>query len=192
MVTRKRAIFAIAVLIAAICMVAWVHRRPPALTYLRPEIVNNLSVTLADGTALPTEIGVTESLVIVIRFVPTDALPSLDSAVYAFILNEYQHYSDKNDVVEVHRQFPEGIGSPVTFVSQRDGVSVNIAPPAPPPGAGYDQWCSWINPRSFEFHRECGKPLELDLWLFPRHDRGTVRPPGIWFFRHRFQLKINS
>lgn len=191
MVTERRNVIgmAICVSVAVICMAWWWYRKPDPLSYLKPSLVTDLSVTLADGSPLPSEIGMNDKFVVLIRFRPTDQMQVLQDAAYFYVRNEGQYHSDKIDFIEVFRQFPTGEGPPVSFIDQVKGITVNVAPPPPARDVPYQQWCAWFNAGSFEHHRQPGLPLEIDLWLFPKRDATTTIPPvGNWFFRHKFRL----
>ena len=170
-------------------LVWWAYRKPDPMTYFQQSQVTDLTVTLADGSPLPFEMKPDDRFVVLIRFRPTDQVPELQDSAYFFVLNEKQHHSDKLDVFEVYRQYPQGAERPVTFTVQEKGSEVNVAPPPPARDALYQQWCAWITPKSLEHHTQPGRTLEMDLWLYPKRDPAdTTRQTGIWIFRHLFQL----
>ncbi|MBC8113669.1 MAG: hypothetical protein H7062_04785 [Candidatus Saccharimonas sp.] len=188
--TRRITGTVICVSVAFICFGWWWFRKPDPLTYFQSSVVADLSVTLADGSPLPTEIGMDDKFVILIRFRSTGQLPELQDSAYFFVLNEKQHYSDKPDIIEVYRQHPVGEGTIVSFMDIVKGASVNVAPSPPAHGAPYQQWCAWFESKAFEHHKQAGVPLELDLWMYPKRDKAAKTPPvGIGIVRHLFQLR---
>ncbi len=188
---NKNALFAVILVCALVTLYYWRSLPKPALSFLNPEAVSELSVTQADESALPTVFDRSSDMVIKVQFSVPTALSALSNEACLFVLKENGHYTDISDIITVYRQFPVGDGPEVTFVSNSpDGSTKNIAPSPPEKNSRHQQWCAWIKPKSFDLHRDEGVPLEMDLWIYPDEpDIQKRQANGKWIFRHKFVLR---
>ena len=157
---NNKSLFAVILVCALVTFFYWRSLPKPALSFLSPEAVSELSVTQADGSALPAVFDISRDIVIMVQFLVPTAFSAISNETCLFVLKENCHYTDISDIITVYRQFPVGDGPEVTFVSNTpDGSTKNIAPSPPAKDSLHQQWCAWIRPKSLELHRDEGVPL---------------------------------